>query len=258
MVRAKKRFGQHFLVNQGVADKIVSSISRHNHYNQLIEVGPGTGVLTERLMQLEGLNLIAVELDREAISYLKGSSRFSGLQLVEEDFLKYEFPPAEDGFGLIGNLPYNISSQIFFKILDHKDQVMEVIAMLQKEVAQRLASVHGNKSYGILSVFLQCWYTVELLFEVSSGSFKPPPKVTSAVIRLRRNNRKQLGCDENLFKTVVKQGFQNRRKTLWNALKPINLPHIAKDSDFMKLRAEQLSVEDFIKLTKQVEEWRKK
>jgi len=258
MVFAKKRFGQHFLINQGVADKIVNSLSFHNNYNTVVEVGPGTGVLTARLMELKRGKLIAVELDKESIIFLKENFDVNKFTLIEGDFLKLDLAEFPSSLGIIGNFPYNISSQIFFKILEHKEKVMEVVGMLQKEVARRIASAEGSKEYGILSVLVQAYYNVELLFEVSPGSFRPPPKVQSSIIRLKRNNTTNLDCDEVLFRRLVKQGFQNRRKTLWNALKPINLPDQFRSSEFMSKRAEQLSVKDFEKLTKQVEEWKKR
>ena len=258
MVLAKKRFGQHFLINQGVADKIVNSLTFHNKYETLIEVGPGTGVLTSRLIELKRRKLFAVELDKESIAFLKENFDVSKFTLMEGDFLKLDLSEFPGSMGIIGNFPYNISTQIFFKILESKQKVMEVVGMLQKEVARRIASSEGSKEYGILSVLIQVYYDVELLFEVSPGSFRPQPKVQSSVIRLRRNNILNLDCDEILFRRVVKQGFQNRRKTLWNALKPINLPVQLRSSEFMSKRAEQLSTKDFENLTKQVEEWKKR
>lgn len=218
----------------------------------MLEIGPGTGVLTSRLLQLKGVNLQVAEIDRESIAYLR--EHYPHLQIWEGDFLEMDLEKTGTGeMFIIGNFPYNISSQIFFKILDHRDKVTQVVCMIQKEVAERIASPHGNKTYGILSVFLQAYYTIELLFKVPPGVFFPPPKVTSAVIRLVRNKRDRLACDEALFRKVVKQGFQNRRKTLRNALKNLNLPASISGLPVLDKRAEQLTVDDFVSLTTLIE-----
>ncbi|MEJ2005537.1 MAG: 16S rRNA (adenine(1518)-N(6)/adenine(1519)-N(6))-dimethyltransferase RsmA, partial [Cyclobacteriaceae bacterium] len=176
------------------------------------------------------------------------------VRIIKGDFLRYNLDDLFDGnFGIAGNFPYNISSQIFFRVLEYRDRIPEVVGMIQKEVAERLVSPPGNKSYGILSVLLQAWYDLEYLFTVEPDVFNPPPKVRSAVIRLKRNAVRELGCDEKLFKTVVKQGFQNRRKTLRNALKPLNLPLASAPAGMLSQRAEQLSVQDFVELTKQLQ-----
>ena len=219
----------------------------------VLEVGPGMGVLTQYLLKREDIDLKAVEVDGESVDYLL--THFPGIQgkLLQADFLRLDmhrvFPGA---YRVIGNFPYNISSQIFFKILDDKDRIPEVVCMIQKEVAERIAEKPGSKTYGILSVLLQAWYDIEYCFTVGPGAFAPPPKVQSAVIRLTRNGRTELGCDEKLFKTVVKTAFNQRRKTLRNALKPLIAER--QDLPFMELRAERLSVEDFVVLTKAVEE----
>ena len=219
----------------------------------VLEIGPGMGVLTQYLLQREDIDLKLVELDGESVDYLL--THFPGMQgkLYQADYLRLDihklFPGA---YRVIGNFPYNISSQIFFKILDDKDRIPEVVCMIQKEVAERIAEQPGSKTYGILSVLLQAWYDIEYLFTVGSGAFAPPPKVQSAVIRLRRNGRTELGCDEKLFKTVVKAAFNQRRKTLRNALKPL-LPEGFDTSDpVFDLRAERLSVEDFVALTRRL------
>jgi len=258
MVFAKKKFGQHFLINQGIAEKIVHSLTFHNGYKTLLEVGPGTGVLTSRLVSIPQIKFYAIEIDNEAYGFLEKEYSSKEVVLIHRDFLKFDMENiSHDKIGIIGNFPYNISSQIFFKVWDNRGKVEEVVGMVQKEVGKRIASPPGSKEYGILSVLLQAFYNIELLFEVSPGSFKPIPKVTSAVLRLTRNQTVSLDCSEVEFKRVVKQAFQNRRKTLWNALKPLNLPVQMRDLEVMALRAEQLDVNQFVELTKQVEEWKK-
>jgi 16S rRNA (adenine1518-N6/adenine1519-N6)-dimethyltransferase len=249
-VRAKKSLGQHFLTDLSVAQKIVTSLSAER-VRDVLEIGPGMGVLTQYLLQREDIDLKLVELDGESVDYLL--THFPGMQgrLYQADYLRLDIHKLFPGpYRVIGNFPYNISSQIFFKILDDKDRVPEVVCMIQKEVAERIAEQPGSKTYGILSVLLQAWYDIEYLFTVGSGAFAPPPKVQSAVIRLRRNARTDLGCDEKLFKTVVKTAFNQRRKTLRNALRPL-LPDGFDASDpVFDLRAERLGVEDFATLTK--------
>ena len=216
MVLAKKKFGQHFLINQGIAENIVHSLTFHGKYKTLLEVGPGTGVLTSRLLSIPKLNFFAIEIDNEAFKFLEKKYRNERISLIHDDFLKFDLANFSQGqIGIIGNFPYNISSQIFFKVWDCRNKVNEVIGMVQKEVGRRIASPPGSKEYGILSVLLQAFYYVELLFEVSPGSFRPKPKVTSAVLRLTRNQTLNLKCSEVEFKRVVKQGFQNRRKTFF-------------------------------------------
>lgn len=251
-VRPKKHLGQHFLKDLGIARKIVDSLTYHQDYNTLIEIGPGTGVLTDYLINRKKQDFSVVEIDQESIQFL--AKKYPDLKIIEGDFLRLNLKELfHSTYGIIGNFPYNISSQIFFAILEDKNRVMEVVCMLQKEVAQRIASPPGNKDYGILSVLLQAYYKIEYLFTVEPEVFNPPPKVKSGVIRLTRNANTSLGCDEKLFKRLVKQGFNNRRKTLRNALKPLQLsPEILKDS-LLDKRAEQLSVEDFVYLTKKAE-----
>ena len=228
----------------------------------VLEVGPGMGVLTQYLLEREDIDLKLIELDRESVDYLL--THFQGMQgrLMEGDFLQLKlekiFPEA---FAIIGNFPYNISSQIFFKVLDYKDRIPQVVGMVQKEVAERIAEQPGSKTYGILSVLLQAWYDIEYLFTVGSGCFAPPPKVESAVIRLTRNGRTALGCDEKLFRTVVKTAFGQRRKMMRNPLRPLAAAKAAREgwtaeelSVFLSQpvfsqRPEQLSVEDFVALT---------
>ena len=249
-VRPKKYLGQHFLKDQNIAKKIVNALTFHQKYNNLLEIGPGTGILTRFLMDIEKINLWLIEIDPESVKYLKDNFTDGKAQILRGDYLKEEMHQYFRGnYGIIGNFPYNISSQIFFKVLDDRDHVEEVVGMLQKEVAERISSPPGNKNYGILSVLLQAYYDIELLFDVPPHVFHPPPKVNSAVIRLLRNQTRQLDCDERLFFRIVKQGFQNRRKTLRNALKAINLPAEIKDQEILSRRAEQLTVSDFVNLT---------
>lgn len=258
-VRAKKALGQHFLTDQKVAMAIVDAL--HGGLPAL-EVGPGMGVLTQYLLQRPDVDLKLVEIDSESVEYLL--THFPGMEgrLMEADFLGLHlekiFP---ERFAVIGNFPYNISSQIFFKVLDYKDRIPEVVGMVQKEVAERIAEGPGSKTYGILSVLLQAWYDIEYLFTVGSGCFAPPPKVESAVIRLTRNSRTSLGCDEALFKTVVKTAFGQRRKMMRNPLKALARAKAEREGwseerlqeflsgDVFTLRPEKLSVEDFIALT---------
>ncbi|MBQ9547557.1 MAG: 16S rRNA (adenine(1518)-N(6)/adenine(1519)-N(6))-dimethyltransferase RsmA [Bacteroidales bacterium] len=252
-VRAKKALGQHFLVDQGVARRIVEALEPREGLRDLLEVGPGTGVLTRYLLERPDLDLKLVEIDPESVEYLR--AHYPGMEgrLLQADFLRLPLERFFPGpYRIIGNFPYNISSQIFFKILDERDRVREVVCMIQKEVADRLCEGPGSKTYGILSVLLQAWYGIEPLFTVEAGAFAPPPKVRSAVIRLRRNGRDSLGVDPARFKAVVKTAFNQRRKTLRNALKPL-LPEGADTSDpVFDLRAERLGVEDYIDLTRKL------
>ena len=254
MVRPKKFLGQHFLKDQNIALKIVEALRLGEGGNSVIEIGPGTGVLTKFLAQDSRIDLQLIEIDRESVAYLKEQYPDLRSRIIEGDFLKLDLTVLAKGdTHIIGNFPYNISSQIFFKILEHRNQVMQVVCMLQKEVADRIAEKEGSKVYGILSVLLQAYYDIEYLFKVSPGVFHPPPKVMSAVIRLSRNKRETLGCNEALFQKVVKQGFQNRRKTLRNALKPLTLAASILTLPILDKRAEQLTVEQFISLTKLIE-----
>jgi 16S rRNA (adenine1518-N6/adenine1519-N6)-dimethyltransferase len=257
-VRPKKFLGQHFLNDQHVAKKIVDSLQTgEGRPVSVLEIGPGMGVLTKFLVEKKDIRLVLVEIDRESVAYLKKNFAFDGDQIVEGDFLEIDPRQFFTGpFSIIGNFPYNISSQIFFKVLDHRDQVKQIVCMLQKEVADRLASKHGNKTYGILSVLLQAYYDIQYLFKVNPGVFNPPPKVMSAVIRLVRNSRVHLQCDEKLFVQVVKQGFNNRRKTLRNALKNLNLAAEVSSLPLLDKRAEQLAVDEFELLTRLIEESR--
>lgn len=254
-VRPKKFLGQHFLKDQNIALKIVEAINLSPGRNRIIEIGPGTGVLTKFLAANKSVDLRLVEIDGESVSFLKNHYPELRDQIVEGDFLALNISDLfNEDFIIVGNFPYNISSQIFFKVLELRNQVTQVVCMLQKEVAERIVEKEGSKTYGILSVLLQAYYDIEFLFKVPPGVFHPPPKVMSAVIRLTRNKTQQLACDEKLFKKVVKQSFQNRRKTLRNALKPLNLHASIYALPVMDKRAEQLPVDQFIALTKLIQE----
>ncbi len=249
-VRAKKALGQHFLTDQSIARGIVDALSV-SEVRDTLEIGPGMGVLSQYLLKREDIDLKLVELDGESVVYLR--EHFPGIvgKLLQADYLKLDMHRVFPGsYKVIGNFPYNISSQIFFKILEDKDLVPEVVCMIQKEVADRIAEPPGTKTYGILSVLLQAWYDIEYVMSVGSGAFCPPPKVQSAVIRLRRNSRKSLDCDERLFRQVVKTAFNQRRKTLRNALKPLLKEGTPTTDPIFDLRAEKLSVEDFVRLTR--------
>ena len=247
-VRAKKHLGQHFLKDLGIARDIAQSLSLNN-YSKLLEVGPGMGVLTQFLIPLDTETFV-IEIDKESVSYLKKHYPELDNHLIEGDFLKLPLQEIfKEPIAIIGNFPYNISSQILFKAIDHKDLIPEIVGMFQKEVAERVVSPPGSKKYGITSVLLQCYYDAEYLFTVDETVFDPPPKVKSAVIRLKRNDRDKLDCDEKKFIQVVKIAFGQRRKTLRNALKSLNLVDENTASQYLSLRAEQLSVEDFMNLT---------
>lgn len=260
-VKAKKALGQHFLKDLEIARKIADTIQAAqlpegmaSKWGNLpvVEVGPGMGVLS-RFLKDNGREVKAVELDSESVEFLRKD--FPALNVVEGDFLKMDLNTIFPGeIALIGNYPYNISSQIFFKVLDNREKIPVVAGMLQKEVAQRICSGPGSKVYGILSVLLQAWYDCEYLFDVGPMVFAPPPKVTSGVIRLTRNSRTELGCDEKKFKTVVKTAFGQRRKTLRNSIGGLLGPGNPLLSDpIMARRPEQLTVEEFISITKSLE-----
>ncbi|NDV77632.1 16S rRNA (adenine(1518)-N(6)/adenine(1519)-N(6))-dimethyltransferase RsmA [Dysgonomonas sp. 511] len=248
-VKPKKFLGQHFLKDLDIARRIADTLDDFAGV-PVIEVGPGMGVLTQFLLEKEK-ELTAVELDKESVPYLNQHYPALKGKIVEADFLKLDLSDIYKGqFCVIGNYPYNISSQIFFKVLEYKDQIPCCSGMLQKEVAERIAAGPGSKTYGILSVLLQAWYDIEYLFTVSEKVFDPPPKVKSAVVKLVRNGRNSLDCDERLFKTVVKTGFNQRRKTLRNSLKPLlGKDNEAYASPIFDERPERLSVSDFEKLT---------
>ena len=251
-LKPKKYLGQHFLKDETIALDIVDAIGKGS--GSLLEVGPGMGVLTQHLLQND--QLMTFDLDEASIDYLKEKYPDHVEKFQLKDFLKENLMEYQTPIRVIGNFPYNISSQIFFQVYEHRDRVEEVVCMIQKEVAERIVSKHGNKVYGILSVLLQTFYDIEYLFSVDSMVFDPPPKVNSAVIKLVRNNR--LDFDAKTFKRVVKAGFGKRRKTLRNALKELNLPNTLTAQEVFNRRAEQLSVQDFIDLMEKIEEaWKK-
>ena len=251
MIKPKKSLGQHFLKDDSVAVE-TAGLLKDNSYDLIIEVGPGQGVLTKELYSLYKDRLLLVEKDDRCISVLK--SQFPDAQLLNVDFLKIDWSEIKgENIMLIGNYPYNISSQIIFKSLEARNRVKAIVGMFQKELAERLASPPGSKKYGVISVFLQAFYEVEVQFDIAPDKFDPPPKVWSTVIKAIRNNTVELGCDEAAFRKVVKQSFQQRRKKLSNALKSILLAHPEKEKigalPYFSKRAEALSVNDFIKLT---------
>ena len=251
-VRPKKHFGQHFLKEDAIAQRIAEALTHHGGYRRVLEIGPGTGALTKHLMHRTDIDLTCIELDTEAAAHL--SAHHPDLRLIEGDFLRLDLRAlGSDTFAIIGNFPYNISTQIVFQVLEHRDRCTEVVGMFQKEVADRIRAPHGSKTYGITSVLAQAFYEVELLFHVEPGSFIPPPKVRSSVIRMRRNTTAQLPCDEALFFRVVKMAFNQRRKTLSNALKQLPELKGPLPAAYAGQRAEQLSVADFIALTRSVQ-----
>jgi len=245
-VRPKKNLGQHFLIDENIAKKIVYSIT--NDKNNLIEIGAGTGVLSKYFLEKDNFKIF--EIDKESVDYLKKNYKQLSSNIINQDFLNYNISSLfnNQSFNIIGNLPYNISSQIFFKILENRDIVDEVVCMIQKEVAQRISEKQGSKIYGILSVMLQAYFDIEYLFSVSEKVFSPPPKVKSAVIRLRRNNISKLECNEKLFFKIIKTAFNQRRKMLRVSLKSIVNTKFLTEKFSIK-RPEQLSVEDFVELT---------
>jgi len=254
MVKPKKYLGQHFLGDVNIAAKITECLNKE--YEKVCEIGPGTGVLTTPLLKnplIKELKLI--EIDSESVEYLKENFNDERISILEADFLKIDSQDVfDEPFALIGNFPYNISSQIFFKVLENRNLIPEVVCMIQKEVAERLASPPGNKTYGILSVLLQAWYDIEYCFTVNENVFIPPPKVKSAVIRLKRNQTTKLDCDERLFKKVIKAAFHHRRKTIKNNMKFICSKPLP-EHELLTKRAEQLSVEQFVDLTNLVVEF---
>lgn len=247
-VKAKKHLGQHFLKDMSVAERIADTL-QFKGYTDVLEIGPGTGNLTQFLLKKPNIHLKVAEIDRESVAYLKEFYPTLAPNIIEGDFLKKDlsedFP---DQFALTGNYPYNISSQILFRALEYKDKIPEITGMFQKEVAERVASGPGSKIYGVISVLLQAFYDAEYLFTVDEHVFNPPPKVKSGVIRLTRKENQDLGCEYKKFRQVVKAGFGQRRKTLRNGLKPF-LPKDKEPHPYLSQRAEQLSVDQFVELT---------
>ena len=250
LVKAKKHLGQHFLTDKNIAAKIVNGLIHTDQYKQVLEVGPGMGILSDLLLEREDLETHLIDIDIESYHFLAKKYPQLGSRLINGDFLALDLSAIfKEKYAIIGNFPYNISSQILFKVLENRQNVVEMVGMFQKEVAERCASGPGTKDYGILSVLIQAYYDIAYLFTVKPGTFNPPPKVNSGVIRLSRNKVDTLPCDEKLFWRTVKAGFNQRRKTLRNALSGV-VPKDKMDAHpFFDKRAEQLSVADFIEMT---------
>jgi len=253
-VRAKKYLGQHFLKDEDIAFNIVSSLTNVSSCNKVLEVGPGMGVLTNYLLKNKSFETYVIDIDKESILYLQNKYPLLGNRIILGDFLQLDFNQHfNEPFLVIGNFPYNISTEILFKIVDNKNLVPEVVGMFQKEVAERIASKPGRKAYGIVSVLLQAFYDIDYLFTVNEDVFDPPPRVKSGVIRLTRNTTQQLACNEKHFTRVVKATFGQRRKMIRNGLKQFKLKPEFTTHPFLTQRAEQLSVSDFVELTNMVE-----
>lgn len=253
-VRPKKHLGQHFLNDPDISKRIAQSLTHHKNYDTALEIGPGTGALTRFLLERNEFETVVIEVDLESIQHL--NQHFEELEgrIIREDFLSYDLENSFDSpFAVIGNFPYNISSQILFRVYEHKDLVPEVVGMFQKEVAERISVGPGTKAYGILSVLLQAFYEVEYLFTVDEDSFDPPPKVKSGVVRLRRNEVKSLDCDEKKFKSVIKTAFGQRRKTIRNSLKTFwQAAGLETTDEIWNKRPEQLGVAEFVWLTQKL------
>jgi 16S rRNA (adenine1518-N6/adenine1519-N6)-dimethyltransferase len=252
-VRAKKHLGQHFLKDESIAKAIADSINLEG-YDDLLEIGPGMGVLTKYLLE-KPINTYVIEIDTDSVAYLDANYPQLKDKIISKDFLRYNINEVFEGkqFGIIGNFPYNISTQIVFRTLEYRAQIPEFSGMFQKEVAERICSKKGSKVYGILSVLAQAFYDVEYLFTVDEHVFDPPPKVKSGVMRMRRKENFTLPCNEKMLYTVVKMAFQQRRKTMRNSLKALNLSDSLREDTIFDLRPEQLSVEQFIELTQKIE-----
>ncbi len=251
-VRAKKSLGQHFLKDLNIAKKIVDSLDGEQ-INKVLEIGPGMGVLTQYLIPNKNFETHVVEIDTESVAYLKENYPELDGRIISEDFLRFDLSKLfDEPFSVIGNFPYNISSQIFFRVLDYRDHIPEVVCMIQKEVAERMSAKPSCKAYGILSVLMQAFYNIDYLFTVGPEVFNPPPKVNSGVIRMTRNTTAHLDCNEPLFIRVVKTGFNQRRKTLRNSLKCL-LGDLKLDDEIMGQRPEQLTVQEFVELTNKID-----
>lgn len=252
-VRAKKHLGQHFLNDENIARKIADALTLEG-YNKVIEIGPGMGVLTKYMLE-KPIETWVIEIDTESVEYLQTHYLKLSNKILSEDFLKYDLSKVfgDEQYAIIGNFPYNISSQIVFKALENRDRIPEFAGMFQKEVAERICEPKGSKAYGILSVLTQAFYDTEYLFTVSENVFTPPPKVKSGVMRMKRKENYKLPCDEKLFFNVVKTAFNQRRKTLRNSLKGFNLSEEFRADEFLNLRPEQVTVEQFIDLTLKIQ-----
>lgn len=251
MIRAKKIFGQHFLHEAGIIEKIISSLPPVSEDEVVVEVGPGKGALTRYLLELFAHRFYAIEIDRELSAYLLRRFPLLRGKLIEYDILQFDFEKlTSKKIVLIGNFPYNISSQIIFKVIVHRQQIKAVVGMFQKEMARRVVAAPGNKDYGIPSVLVQAYYDTQYLFDVEKGCFTPPPQVISGVIRLLRNTKEKLDCDESLFFQVVKTSFNQRRKMLRNSLSQLASESLLASHDIFSKRPEQLSVDEFVMLTR--------
>lgn len=256
-VKAKKHLGQHFLTDKNICQKIALQYQKHQNCSTVLEIGPGMGALTSFLLERGDLNVSVIDVDKESIAYLKNHFPALENKIYEADFLKTNIQKimGDTPFGVVGNFPYNISSQILFKCLEYRNQIPEIMGMFQKEVAVRIAEKPGTKSYGIMSVLMQAFYDIEYCFTVDEHVFNPPPKVKSGVIRCTRNQRERFPCNEKLFIQVVKMSFNQRRKTIRNSIKQL-IGGTDFEHPFLALRPERLSVEDFIELTQEVEKIR--
>ncbi len=252
-VKAKKHLGQHFLIDESIAAAIADTLNFEG-YEDVLEIGPGMGVLTKYLLE-KPISTYVIEIDTESVTYLESNFPKLKDKIISKDFLKYNINETFEGkqFGIIGNFPYNISTQIVFRTLEYRNQIPEFAGMFQKEVAERICEKKGTKAYGILSVLVQAFYDAEYLFTVDENVFNPPPKVKSGVLRLRRKENFSLPCGEKLFFIVVKTAFQQRRKTLRNSLKTLNLSDNLREDTIFDLRPEQLNVQQFIELTQKIE-----
>lgn len=256
-MKAKKSYGQHFLTNEDFAQRIADGLLLTDTYNKVLEVGPGQGMLTKYLLR-KPFTTFAVDADADMIEYMRYNYPEISERLVKANFLRVDFSEiiGDEPFGLIGNFPYNISSQIVFKMIDNKEQIPEMVGMFQKEMAERIIAGPGGKDYGVISVLTQAYYKGDYMFTVKAGNFNPPPKVQSAVIRLTRRENQDLGCDYKLFRQVVKQAFSMRRKMLRNTMKGLLKGSPRLQDEFFNNRPEKLPVSDFVMLTRWVAEWR--
>lgn len=255
-VQPKKQLGQHFLVDENICRKIVAQYTNVSGNHKVLEIGPGMGAITKYFLQQDGINLEVMEIDTESVAYLSENYEALAGKIHSDDFLKADLSTFFEGkpFAVVGNFPYNISSQILFHCLDYRNHIPEIMGMFQKEVAERVAEPPGSKQYGILSVMMQTYYDIEYCFTVSEKVFNPPPKVKSGVIRCIRNERESLPVNESLYAQVVKATFNQRRKTIRNGLKAVVDVSLLPDHPFLRQRAETLSVDEFIELTQLVEE----
>lgn len=258
-MKAKKSYGQHFLTNEDFAQRIADGLLLTDTYDKVLEVGPGQGFLTKYLLKKESFKTYSIDADVDMIQFMKYNYPEMSERLIKANFLRIDFKEivGEESFGLIGNFPYNISSQIVFKMLDNKEQIPEMVGMFQKEMAERIVATPGGKDYGVIAVLTQAYYEGKMMFYVTPDNFDPPPRVQSAVIRLTRKANQDLGCDYQVFRKVVKQAFSQRRKMLRNTMKVFLKGSPKLQDEFFNNRPERLTVEEFVQLTKWVESHRK-